>query len=81
MKMTDNELCLRGFTILAETFGDVSAERFVMLMNREPFDYTEWRRTHLYVNDDLHSLAERAHAIGKVVRSRGLSPCVQSLAT
>ena len=66
MKMTDNELCLRGFTILAETFGDVSAERFVMLMNREPFDYTEWQKN-LFANETVDSLAEkvRAHAASR----------------
>jgi hypothetical protein len=31
-------------TILKERLGLVEAERFITLMNREPFDYTEWRR-------------------------------------
>jgi len=70
MRMTDNELCIRGFTVLAQTFGDVYAERFVALMNREPFDYTEWRRTHLYVGESLDSLADRAKAAGVRVRSQ-----------
>lgn len=70
MKMTDNELCLRGFTVLVEAFGDVSAERFVSLMNREPFDYTEWRRTHLYMNESLDSLANCARAAGALAREK-----------
>jgi hypothetical protein len=27
--------------------GFVEAERFIALVQREPFDYTQWRRTHL----------------------------------
>ena len=69
MELTDNELCMRGFTVLADTLGDVGAERFIALMNREPRDYTEWRRTHLYVNEDLDSLADRAREIGARVRA------------
>jgi hypothetical protein len=30
--------------ILAEQLGLVDAERFIVLLRREPFDYTEWRR-------------------------------------
>ena len=34
-----------GMRILAETLGIVEAERFITLVLREPFDYTEWQRT------------------------------------
>jgi hypothetical protein len=30
--------------VLTEQLGLVDAERFVTLLRREPFDYTEWRR-------------------------------------
>jgi hypothetical protein len=33
-----------GMKILSEHLGLVEAERFVALMTREPFDYTEWRQ-------------------------------------
>ena len=33
-----------GMRILAEQLGLVEAERFIALMRREPFDYTEWQR-------------------------------------
>jgi hypothetical protein len=33
-----------GMRILAEQLGPVDAERFIALMRREPFDYTEWQR-------------------------------------
>ncbi len=43
--MTDTELRLQGFTLLAQTLGSVEAERFVALIQREPFDYTTWRQS------------------------------------
>jgi len=33
-----------GMRILAEQLGLVEAERFIAIMRREPFDYTEWQR-------------------------------------
>ena len=42
--MTDSELKSKCFTILAEHVGNVEMERFVMLLNRDTFDYTEWRK-------------------------------------
>jgi hypothetical protein len=33
-----------GMKLLKERLGLVEAERFIALMNRESFDYTEWRR-------------------------------------
>ena len=35
---------MEGVDALIERLGMVDAERFVALMNRESFDYTEWRR-------------------------------------
>ena len=42
--MTDTEIKIKGLQILAELLGDVEAERFVALIQREPFDYTKWRQ-------------------------------------
>ena len=41
---TDTEIKLKGIQILAEHLGDVEAERFIALIQREPFDYTKWRQ-------------------------------------
>ena len=68
MTMTDSEIKTQGFKVLVDAFGDVNAERFITLTLREPFDYTKWRETHLYLDDDLHSLAERAREAGKRLR-------------
>ena len=42
--ITDTEIRIRGLQILTEHLGDVEAERFIALIQREPFDYTNWRQ-------------------------------------
>jgi hypothetical protein len=42
--ITDTEIRLKGLKILAKYLGDIEAERFVALIQREPFDYTKWRQ-------------------------------------
>lgn len=34
-----------GIQALRERLGPVEAERFIVLINRESFDYTEWQQT------------------------------------
>ena len=41
---SDTVLKNEGMKVLAEQLGLVNAERFIALMIREPFDYTEWQR-------------------------------------
>jgi hypothetical protein len=42
--MTDTEIRLKGLEILVEHIGDIEAQRFIALIQREPFDYTKWRQ-------------------------------------
>ena len=42
--ITDTEIRFKGLRILAKYLGDVEAERFIALIQREPFDYTKWRQ-------------------------------------
>ena len=42
--ITDTELRAKGVRVLAQSLGDAEAERFVALIQREPFDYTKWRQ-------------------------------------
>jgi len=42
--ITDTEIKVRGLEILTEHLGDIEAERFIALIQREPFDYTKWRQ-------------------------------------
>jgi len=42
--MTDRELRESGTRILLDALGEVDAVRFIMLLNRDPFDYTTWQK-------------------------------------
>ena len=41
---TETVLRAKGMRLLIDHLGNVEAERFIMLMNREPFDYTQWQQ-------------------------------------
>ena len=43
--ITDTEVKMKGIKALTESLGSVDAERFIALIQREPFDYTKWQRT------------------------------------
>ena len=59
--ITDTEIKSKGFQLLARYLGDVEAERFVALIQREPFDYTKWRRdTDLDDDLSLQEISRRA---------------------
>ena len=49
-----------GMRILTEKLGPVDAERFVVLLRREPFDYTEWRQN-LYKDMPLDEFLKNAN--------------------
>ena len=49
----------RGLRILSEQLGIVEAERFVVMMRREPFDYTLWRED-LFGDVSLNNFLEDA---------------------
>lgn len=42
--ITDTEIKSKGVQILAQHLGDVEMERFIALIQREPFDYTKWHQ-------------------------------------
>ncbi len=44
MMFTDTEIKAAGFRALVDALGDVQAEKFIALIQREPFDYTRWQR-------------------------------------
>ena len=57
--MTDSELKYTCYGILLEKVGDVDAERFIALVNRDAFDYTQWRKQNLGVGETVDSLYEK----------------------
>ena len=42
--ITDTEIKINGVQALTKSLGSVGAERFIALIQREPFDYTKWQR-------------------------------------
>ena len=62
--MTDTEIRVKGVTVLSDSLGSVEAERFISLMLREPFDYTEWRQP-LYEDLSIEEISDAAMRISK----------------
>lgn len=56
---TDSELRSDGMKLLRNQLGLVESERFVTLILREPFDYTQWRIAQ-WKTDTVATLAEKA---------------------
>ena len=56
---SDPVLKSQGMKILAESLGLVEAERFIALVKRESFDYTEWQRE-LYPDVPLKTFLQNA---------------------
>ena len=65
MTMTDSELKSKCFTILSEQVGNVEMERFIMLLNRDTFDYTEWRKLNLFQGETVDSLCDQIEQFQK----------------
>ena len=55
------EMLLRnkGMKVLVDKLGHVEAERFISLIIREPFDYTEWQKD-LFDNMSVKELSNSA---------------------
>ena len=53
---------------LMQVMGAVEAERFIALINRERFDYTEWRKNQ-WQDETVESLATRARTLREVDRT------------
>jgi hypothetical protein len=59
---TDAEIRSDGIRLLTDVLGAVEAERFIALINRERFDYTQWRQTQ-WQDETVASLARRARLL------------------
>ena len=61
MAVSDNEFAMRGMNLLKEKFGPVDAERFVYILVKDRFDYTEWQKG-LFPGETVRSLGEKMMA-------------------
>jgi hypothetical protein len=59
MMLTDTEIKTTGFRALVAALGDVQAEKFIALIQREPFDYTRWQRT-LWPDKSVEDISQAA---------------------
>lgn len=60
--ITDTEVRIKGMEALTKSLGSVCAERFIALIQREPFDYTKWQRT-LWEDQSVEKISEAAMKI------------------
>ena len=65
---TDTEIRFEGIRTLMQVLGTIEAERFIALINRERFDYTEWRKSQ-WQDETVESLANRARSLREGSRS------------
>ena len=56
---TDTIIRNEGMEILAKNLGMIEAERFIMLIQREPFDYTKWQES-LFENMTIEEISKNA---------------------
>ncbi len=68
--ITDTEIKTRGLQVLTQHLGNIEAERFIALIQREPFDYTKWRQD---MDEELgiEEISRRAMAL----RARNTEQC------
>jgi hypothetical protein len=46
--------------VLIEKLGNIEAERFISVLLREPFDYTEWRKGNLCIGMTVEEISKEA---------------------
>ncbi len=70
---TDTEVRVRGFNALVEALGPVETERFIALLLREPFDYTQWQRS-LWTEQGVYELSQAAMTLRRASPNEGMEP-------
>ncbi len=70
---TDTEVRVRGLRALVETLGPVDAERFITLLLREPFDYTQWQQG-LWSDKSVNELSQAAMDMRRPAPDQGTEP-------
>lgn len=62
---TDAIIKQEGLNALISKLGYVDAERFIVLINKEPFDYTKWREQSLDEGLSVRQLSQKAMMYSK----------------
>lgn len=61
---TEMEIAYDGMHALTQELGLVEAEKFISIIHRESFDYTEWRKR-LWPHKTVRELSREAMALRK----------------
>ena len=67
--ITDTEIKVKGVEALITALGEVQAERFISLMLREPFDYTQWQQK-LWPSQSVTQISSMAMAHRETVKGQ-----------
>lgn len=62
---TDTVVKQEGINALISKLGYVDAERFIVLINSEPFDYTKWHQEALDEGLSVRELSKKAMAYSR----------------
>ena len=62
---TDAVIKQEGINALISQLGYVDAERFIVLITKEPFDYTKWREQALDDGLNVRQLSQKAMQYSK----------------
>ncbi len=57
---TDTVIKQEGINALIAKLGYVNAERFIILITSEPFNYTKWREQDLDERFDIRQISQKA---------------------
>ncbi|OQX02685.1 MAG: hypothetical protein BWK80_57345 [Desulfobacteraceae bacterium IS3] len=68
--ITDTEIKIQGFHVLTEYLGEIGLERFISLIQREPFDYTKWQRE-LWTDKSVEELSAEAMNFRRQIGHKG----------
>lgn len=66
---TDDLIKKAGFQALKEKLEPIELERFIALINREKFDYTQWRKD-LFEDLSLEELAKNANQYSRTLDNK-----------
>jgi hypothetical protein len=70
---THTEVRTRGLRALVDALGPVEAERFITLILREPFDYTNWQKQ-LWAEKSVDELSKAAMKWRRAAPNKGVEP-------
>ena len=67
---TDTIVKQEGINALISKLGYVDAERFIVLITKEPFDYTKWREQSLDEGIRIRQLSQHAMEYSKNLQNQ-----------